>query len=1676
MGYIDSGSKSNRILASRRYTHNTYTTAQESFTNVLDLRSEEIYTQGHYVTSSGLPHSGSSQQAANFSVSGSNITKYWYRHKLTKSNVNNEVWFFLNPTGSSDGVGAQLIHDNQEVNFVSPKYAISSLANSTTEDGTPGYLATLLKSTSTDSGSLSGDDIVSTNDYQFDYKTGVLQFINSANDPTDSDYLYMTVYQYVGKTLKSGLEVPGSVTSSDALITNNLEVQGNVTSSITSTGSFGYSNVDGDAVVGGNLTFGDADTDSVAFSAEINSNFVPDADSTYDIGSSAKNWRYGYVEQVSATNVTASGHISGSLTSTGSVGYLNVIGDGVFDGNTKFGDSISDIQRTTGSVEVSASSLEITASEGVHISSSITVSSSAVLEASTTLGTDIADVHRFTGSLELSSSHFRITASEGVHVTGSMNISGGLLTVENFTVSGGSTTPATSSVLYVKQADTGSFASGSDFQDSTTLGNTIDDLHRRTGSVEITASRFEITASEGVHISSSITVSSSATLQTSTTFGTDIADTHRSTGSLELSSSYFRVSASEGLHITGSMNISGGLLTVENLTVSGGSTTPATSSVLYVKQADTGSFASGSDFQDSTTLGNTIDDIHRRTGSVELSSSYFRVSASEGVHITGSTFISGGVLTVENLHLSGGAITPATASELYVKYAQTGSFASGSDLVQILAESSSYVLEAETGSFASGSDFQDSTTLGNTIDDIHRRTGSVQLSSSHFRITASEGFHITGSTFISGGNVTVDGGILTVDHLHVSGGSATAATSSVLYVKYAQTGSFASGSDFQDSTTLGNSIDDLHRRTGSVEVSASTFEITASEGVHLSASAFVTGSLTVKSSISGSSVEVGAGTFKDNVTIGTVAAAKNLDIHGNMIVSGNITTSGSITAQEFHTEFVSASVMYASGSTKFGDTIDDIHRFTGSVYFSASQVSVTASEGVHVTGSVFMSGGLLTVENIAVSGGSTTPATSSTAYVKLNQTGSFASGSDLVAILAESSSYVMSTSTGSFASGSDFQASTTLGNAVGNIHRRTGSLELSSSHFRISASEGLHITGSTFISGGILTVENIAVSGGATTPATSSVLYVKQADTGSFASGSDFQDSTTLGNTIDDIHRRTGSLELSSSYFRISASEGLHITGSTFISGGLLTVENLTVSGGATTPATSSVLYVKQADTGSFASGSDLVQILAESSSYVLEAETGSFASGSDFQASTTLGNAVGNIHRRTGSLELSSSHFRITASEGVHVTGSMNISGGLLTVENLTVSGGTTTPATSSVLYVKQADTGSFASGSDLVQILAESSSYVLEAETGSFASGSDIQIIHAESASYVMSTSTGSFASGSDIQIVLAESASYVSSTSTGSVNVHEGITLSGSASSSVKFNKRNSGSLQITASGYTDSAGGVHISGSVFITGSQTQISSSLQLSSSEGHTVHGNLTVKGTLSGSQAIHPDSATGSVEYVKYSQTGSFASGSDLQIIKAESASYVVSTNTGSFASGSDFATSTTLGSGVANIHRRTGSLELSSSHFRITASEGVHISASANITGSLTVGSTLDVYSSLFVSGNISTSGSITAREFHTEFVSSSIRYASGSNKFGDTIDDLHRFTGSLEISASRLEVTASEGIHFSSSLKVSGSSHEILGGLYLSSVSGSFSGSFTGSGFATADEATALAIALG
>ena len=249
----DKNIKSSRFLQSKRYTHNTLLDSQESFTSVLDLNSSEIYVDQGLIPSSNLPFNSSSDHLSVYSDtnSGQDVLKYWYRHKLTKSDLNNEVWFFLDPVGPSSGIGAQLISNDQEVNFISPKYGLPSLANSTVEDSTPGYLIKLF--VSTNSSSPSNSDLRQPSTYSFDYKTGVVQFISST--PSSNQYVYMSVYQYVGRTLNDQLGGNGAgaiqdifkptgsfyATTNDLQITGSLDltgdftVHGTVTSSLSET-------------------------------------------------------------------------------------------------------------------------------------------------------------------------------------------------------------------------------------------------------------------------------------------------------------------------------------------------------------------------------------------------------------------------------------------------------------------------------------------------------------------------------------------------------------------------------------------------------------------------------------------------------------------------------------------------------------------------------------------------------------------------------------------------------------------------------------------------------------------------------------------------------------------------------------------------------------------------------------------------------------------------------------------------------------------------------------------------------------------------------------------------------------------------------------------------------------------------------------------------------------------------------------------------------------------------------------------------------------------------------------------------------------------------------------------------------------------------------------------------
>ncbi len=94
-------------------------------------------------------------------------------------------------------------------------------------------------------------------------------------------------------------------------ISGNLAVGGNLT-------------VTGNATISGNLTFGDAASDTVAFSADVASNLLPSADNTYDLGASGSEWKDLYVDGVAY--VDAINFNGTAITSTAA--ELNIL-DGV---------------------------------------------------------------------------------------------------------------------------------------------------------------------------------------------------------------------------------------------------------------------------------------------------------------------------------------------------------------------------------------------------------------------------------------------------------------------------------------------------------------------------------------------------------------------------------------------------------------------------------------------------------------------------------------------------------------------------------------------------------------------------------------------------------------------------------------------------------------------------------------------------------------------------------------------------------------------------------------------------------------------------------------------------------------------------------------------------------------------------------------------------------------------------------------------------------------------------------------------------------------------------------------------------------------------------------------------------------------------------------------------------
>ena len=94
----------------------------------------------------------------------------------------------------------------------------------------------------------------------------------------------------------------------------------------------------------------------------------------------------------------------------------------------------------------------------------------------------------------------------------------------------------------------------------------------------------------------------------------------------------------------------------------------------------------------------------------------------------------------------------------------------------------------------------------------------------------------------------------------------------------------------------------------------------------------------------------------------------------NTKVKGDLTVLGTITAEEIHTSYVTSSVLYKSGSTVFGNSVDDTHTFSGSILVNdliqTNRIAPVNGSNVTIESSNLMvpNGGIFSSFNIEASG------------------------------------------------------------------------------------------------------------------------------------------------------------------------------------------------------------------------------------------------------------------------------------------------------------------------------------------------------------------------------------------------------------------------------------------------------------------------------------------------------------------------------------------------------------------------------------------------------------------------------------------------------------------------------------------------------------------------------------
>ncbi len=694
----------------------------------------------------------------------------------------------------------------------------------------------------------------------------------------------------------------------------------------------------------------------------------------------------------------------------------------------------------------------------------------------------------------------------------------------------------------------------------------------------------------------------------------------------------------------------------------------------------------------------------------------------------------------------------------------------------------------------------------------------------------------------------------------------------------------------------------------------------------------------------GTTNQINIENFSKFVTAYSATTASN-HFKADQFITGSLTVTGKLTAQEFHTEITSASIVFESGSTIFGNSGDDTHTFTGSLLLNGVAIgtgqlnSQTASQDLVNTGISSVTGSINTTtssfDSVFLQISSTTGSINTT-------TSSF----DSVFQRISSTTGSINTTTSSF-------NSVFLG-----ISSVTGAMNTQSSSQDLVNRQLSLVTGSIHFVTGALNAFTGSVIGQTNTISTftSSVNFATQSL--NTQTGSQNSLNTSLGLITSSIYSEITSFN--SVFQRISST-----TGSINVQSSSQDLVNLGISTatGSLIGITNGLMAFTAALDSTYATDAQLYQLYQATASIHSTTASLNIQTGSQDLVNRGISSVTGSINTTTSSFDLV---FRGISS----VTGAMNTQSSSQNLVNLGISSvtGSLIGITNGLMAFTAALDTTYATDAQLYQLYQATASIHITTQSLNTQTGSQDLV------NLGISTFTGSIRS--EVGLIEAYTASLKAATLISSSN-------------------------------------------QIFVNGAIVSDNTSQKI-------LGTNSNILYLYSGTSGIYINNQANDTTIAKFTNAGELTiggPGNDQNLVFG----------------GTNSSIYWGVG-GPARMYYNTGDIKISSGGATdvLNIKNIGGISVNGGITGSLMAtngvvsGSnqlpqiaglqeyTASLKGAIEVSGqNVNVLGMITAQQFNVTYVSSSVMYQSGSNKFGDSPDDKHEFTGSVNINGS---ITAS------------------------------------------------------